>query len=530
MFTSGAWPVVQRELRSAARWRFGPWLRTGAALGALLVYWCISFTVPESFAGVQVIFIIHVFLLALIWGCVPALTADCLARERREGTLGLLFLTPLTASGIVLGKILAQTLRALTFWLAVLPVLTIPFLFGGVTWADVASIFTVELCAGMMGLAAGVLATSLTDHRGFAFTLAFLLMATFVVGSNQYQDWRATIDMLARPLTPGTMLSMPNGTVVLINNGAPVVLPGYTPTGPGVLGFAPPPLSASMMAGDFAFATILLLVQFRFAGWCVERSWQDKVPSLRRENWVKRYCAAAYDRRLVGALRRTMEWNPVAWLQQYSWKARLSKWVICLFFVALECTVFVVRIRPYTIDGALTTLLLVLAAAYTFAGVNGLLQARKNGNLELLLISPLSARQIILGRAWGLWQQFLPTVVLLAGSDLAIHIAQGSWTAAAGWFWIKGLEIATVYLLLPIFASYAALHVKNLLIVSALTWAALLFPLFACWSLWNEAASIGFVSESGQAAGLAVLAGNIMSARLAVWLLRQGLLRRNQPF
>ncbi|HTA30581.1 MAG TPA: hypothetical protein VK731_08840, partial [Candidatus Cybelea sp.] len=101
---------------------------------------------------------------------------------------------------------------------------------------------------------------------------------------------------------------------------------------------------------------------------------------------------------------------------------------------------------------------------------------------------------------------------------------------ATDWFWIRGLELATVYLLLPIFATYSALHVKNLLVISALTWAALLLPPCACWSLWNEAASIGFVSESGQAAGLAVLVGNIISARLAVWLLRQGLLRRNQPF
>ena len=71
MFGAGVWPVVQRELRSTARWRLGPWLRMGAALGALLVYWGISFTVPESFVGVQVIFIIHVFLLAMIWIASP---------------------------------------------------------------------------------------------------------------------------------------------------------------------------------------------------------------------------------------------------------------------------------------------------------------------------------------------------------------------------------------------------------------------------------------------------------------------------
>jgi hypothetical protein len=37
MFGGGAWPVVQRELRAAARWRWGRWLRVGGALGGLLI-------------------------------------------------------------------------------------------------------------------------------------------------------------------------------------------------------------------------------------------------------------------------------------------------------------------------------------------------------------------------------------------------------------------------------------------------------------------------------------------------------------
>jgi ABC-type transport system involved in multi-copper enzyme maturation permease subunit len=407
MFGGGVWPVVQRELRATARWPLRRWLRVGGALGGLIVYWSIAVSVPESFVGIQVIEIIHVLLLGLIWGFVPAITADCIARERREGTLGLLFLTPLTASGVVLGKILAQTLRALTLWLAVLPALTIPFLYGSVTWADVVSIFTIELCAGMMGLAAGVLASSLTDSRALAFTLAFLFMGALVVGSHQYQDWRMLITM------------MQNGTVVMMQNGTVVARLGFAPAG---LGLAPPPLPPTILAENFTIATILLLAAFRFAGWCVERSWQDKVPTVRRENWVKRCCTSSCDRRFARRMRRTLEWNPIAWLQQYSWKARVSKWGLCLLFVALECTVFVAGIRPYTLGGLLTTLLLILAAAYTFAGVNGFLREKKTGALELILVSPLSVQQIIFGRVWGLWKQFLPSVILLAGSDFVVHV------------------------------------------------------------------------------------------------------------
>jgi hypothetical protein len=36
-------------------------------------------------------------------------------------------------------------------------------------------------------------------------------------------------------------------------------------------------------------------------------------------------------------MRATLEWNPIAWLQQYSWQARVSKWGLCLAIVVIEC-------------------------------------------------------------------------------------------------------------------------------------------------------------------------------------------------
>ena len=39
----------------------------------------------------------NTLLFFTIWILVPLVTADCISSERREGTLGLLFLTPLRA-------------------------------------------------------------------------------------------------------------------------------------------------------------------------------------------------------------------------------------------------------------------------------------------------------------------------------------------------------------------------------------------------------------------------------------------------
>ena len=73
----------------------------------------------------------YVFILALLGGVL--LAADCLSQERREGTLGFLFLTDLKGYDVVLGKFIAISLDAFYALLAVFPVLGLSLLAGGVT-------------------------------------------------------------------------------------------------------------------------------------------------------------------------------------------------------------------------------------------------------------------------------------------------------------------------------------------------------------------------------------------------------------
>ena len=109
------------------------------------------------------------------------LTADSLSRERREGTLPLLFSTSLTARGIVLGKSFVHMVRALTLWLSALPMLIVPFLLGGVTWLDVFSALILQACSLLLALSAGLLASSLTPRLALVLLLAELLAAAFCI-------------------------------------------------------------------------------------------------------------------------------------------------------------------------------------------------------------------------------------------------------------------------------------------------------------------------------------------------------------
>src|SRR2546427_10488082 len=111
-------PVISRELRASARHAFTYYLRLLGA-GALVLA-SLLFGLEHGFGptlGGRLFAQLHSTLFLAIWVLVPLLTADCLSRERREGTLGLLFLTRLRATDIVVAKGLAHGLRALSLWL-----------------------------------------------------------------------------------------------------------------------------------------------------------------------------------------------------------------------------------------------------------------------------------------------------------------------------------------------------------------------------------------------------------------------------
>ncbi|MCX6925576.1 MAG: hypothetical protein NT154_20560 [Verrucomicrobia bacterium] len=154
-------PVIARELRASARQPFTYYLRM---LGvAVLLVVGLLFGMRWGFDpafGRQLFSVLHCSLFSAIWLLVPMLTADCISRERREGTLGLLFMTPLKGTDIVVAKGLVHGLRAVTLGLAVVPVLTIPFLVGGVSWNEAVMSVVINANAMCWALAAGLLASA----------------------------------------------------------------------------------------------------------------------------------------------------------------------------------------------------------------------------------------------------------------------------------------------------------------------------------------------------------------------------------
>src|SRR6266498_1808546 len=181
-------PIVDRELRVAARKRNTFWLRVVAALialvigGGFMVLSLLPFGGMTPFGGRGQmggpLFTVLTWLsLATALSAGLFFTSDCVSEEKREGTLGFLFLTDLRGYDVVFGKLLATSMRSFYGLIAVFPILAITLLMGGVTGAEFWKTSLALANALFLSLAAGmfVSAVSRDPQKAMAATLLLLV-------------------------------------------------------------------------------------------------------------------------------------------------------------------------------------------------------------------------------------------------------------------------------------------------------------------------------------------------------------------
>src|SRR5437762_5465731 len=175
-------PIVARELRVAARRRSTYTLRLLAAAAAFsIILWLCLVPAPGQpptalgrslFTALSIM----AFAYSLLIG--PFLTADCISAEKREGTLGLLFLTNLRNFDVVLGKWAATSLAGFYGLVAVLPALSIPLLIGGVTPGEYGRTALAVLNAILFSLTAGMFVSAISRDQTKAILGSLILVLT----------------------------------------------------------------------------------------------------------------------------------------------------------------------------------------------------------------------------------------------------------------------------------------------------------------------------------------------------------------
>lgn len=181
-------PIADRELRVSARSKANHRLRIWFAIGAFAVAAAIGLffsTTSGKMMGVQVGMVIFGTLkwMGFIYAGAAGifLTADCLSEEKRDGTLGLLFLTDLRGHDVVLGKLFATSLRGFYSLLAIFPVMAFSFVLGGVAADDFAHTI-VSICNTLFfSLALGMFISVISRDPNKAMTGTMVALGIFVM-------------------------------------------------------------------------------------------------------------------------------------------------------------------------------------------------------------------------------------------------------------------------------------------------------------------------------------------------------------
>ena len=402
----------------------------------------------------------NLFIFVAIWLFVPLATADAVSRERREGTLVLLYLTELRSLGIVVGKAFVHMLRAVSLFLTMAPWLMLPVVFGGVGLRDIAMALMLDFASVLLAQAAGLLASTIPRDwlksviLAEVFAMILLLTMLHVHGG-----------ILGKAVRVGTPSGLTPGTRAFWNGGLSVFsqfydlgrgetsriartsqLIEFTTNGSfrepeywyGRFGPVAPETNWQSIwtrltpaghgfwfrgvAGMVVTAGLVLMAATWIGAWRVRRSWQDApahglVLGLRRRFLLPRFGVRALNRNLSRALTA----NPIGWLQHYSPSARMVKWTWCLFIILVE---IIFSANPADLYAAQAGLGLLLLLGLTFSATGSFREELETGAFELLLVTPLRERQIIAGRVRGIWRQFLPAI-LVYGAGAFIWRAGG---------------------------------------------------------------------------------------------------------
>jgi ABC-type transport system involved in multi-copper enzyme maturation permease subunit len=463
-------PVIARELRASARHAFTYNLRT---LGvAALILASFFFGVNHGFAptmGGRLFGSLHFTLFCSIWVLVPLLTADCISRERREGTLGLLFLTALKSSDIVVAKSFAHGLRALTLWLAVLPVVTIPFLMGGLSRSEAVLSASINFSAICWALSAGMLASSwsktwLRALLGAMFlSFIFLIVLGFLFGGSclgMASGSSSSVWTWGRQFQRGWRMDSEPILIIglsLITNAAGDWSDYLPLTAPRQL--------IAIMAAITLLSLLVLSLAVLICGARTRRIWQEEPPSARQLWLQKTFCTPVFWLSFFKRwMRRKLERNPVGWLEQRTWSGRLVTWG--WFAVVISLYSAVLTDRHFFSGGNFIQSIMawLLAGSMAMSAAGSFRRERESGVLELLLVSPLAEGDIIKGRLRGLWAQFLPAFGTLLGLWAYFLTLDFRERRDAPIIWFYGVTFVT----LPIIGLYFSLRCRSF--ISAFSW------------------------------------------------------------
>jgi|GEM_PF-1452701 len=215
-------PVLARELKQRMRGRLTWLVVTGylAVLALILrvVYLGASNSLSDSgFAdptvsasvGRSIFHWLLFFMLMLVCFIVPGLTASAISGERERQTLVSLQVTLLRPRSIVLGKVLSSLAFTALLVTASLPLLSVPFLVGGVSVVEVVKGVAMILLTAVVLACLAVACSALLRRTQAATVIAYGLTAALTVGTFIVYGGQRAMDGPVGKATPAILALNP---------------------------------------------------------------------------------------------------------------------------------------------------------------------------------------------------------------------------------------------------------------------------------------------------------------------------------
>jgi ABC-type transport system involved in multi-copper enzyme maturation permease subunit len=401
-------PIVERELRVAARRRATYWVRAGFAFGGIVIGFFVFLATyrssAQSFSESLFSAIAFICLFFSLFAGVRY-TADCLSEEKRDGTLGLLFLTDLSGYDVVLGKIAATSLSGFYCLLAVLPLLALPLLLGGITNGEMWRTAVVMINTFLFSLALGVLISSLSWSARKAMGLTILGI------------------LLVLLLLPAI-----GGLILLLSPSHKSKIAELT--------FWPCPVYALTCSDDWQYrkapwpywrsiAIVHALTWACLVSACliIPRAWRDKSALTERERrrvrwpWLQAFLAGQRNK----ARSCLLDINAFLWLAGRSGAKSFTIWTILAILAGFWCWGWLRAGHDWLNEAIFFPTAIVLNSLLKLwvasAAGRRLGDDRKSGALELLLCTPLTVKDILRGQLLALARQFFWPLVFVLGVE-----------------------------------------------------------------------------------------------------------------
>ncbi|MCX8156573.1 MAG: ABC transporter permease [Verrucomicrobiae bacterium] len=407
-------PIMVREMQVAARRRRTYWVRLLTAVLALLVTLIILLFMRHEDANDRGT-AIFVALGYLSWGLAIIsglwLTSDSLSAEKREGTLGLLFLTDLRSHDIVLGKLAAHLLQSLGSLLALIPILCVPLLLGGRTIEEIGRLALALWAALFFSLSLGLAVSACVVRMRHTGIITNALLAWFAFLS----PWLGSALCEAYPDTG--LASWAEWLLV-----RPSPLEGIGHAFDHLYDKTDPALYWWPIGSSHALALGALVLTW----WRLPRSWQNVQGGFRKGSWREwwhRFWTGSAEWRQAFR-QHALQINPAYWLAS---RDRWGPWLVWFpVVIAAQWWISIVSDlwvpKASTSEGVFSNLFEFLDDLDRFfiACVLGFLyklwfawraalflgEARREQTLEFLLTAPVHQEQILWGQWQALWRMF----------------------------------------------------------------------------------------------------------------------------